>query len=79
MNSLFLLSILIFLPLVGAALLLIFDERNADAMRFWSLGVTLLTFIFSVVLWCQYNPAEDEGGGCEGVGPQLEHLLPAGC
>jgi NADH-quinone oxidoreductase subunit M len=58
MNSLFLLSILIFLPLVGAALLLIFDERNADAMRFWSLGVTLLTFIFSVVLWCQYNPAE---------------------
>ena len=58
MNPLFLLSILIFLPLVGAALLLIFDERNADAMRFWSLGVTLLTFIFSVVLWCQYNPAE---------------------
>jgi NADH:ubiquinone oxidoreductase subunit 4 (subunit M) len=49
MNPLFLLSILIFLPLVGAALLLIFDERNADAMRFWSLGVTLLTFIFSIV------------------------------
>ena len=58
MNPLFLLSILIFLPLVGAALLLIFDERNADAMRFWSLGVTLLTFIFSIVLWCQYNPAD---------------------
>jgi NADH-quinone oxidoreductase subunit M len=58
MNPLFLLSILIFLPLIGAALLLIFDERNADAMRFWSLGVTLLTFIFSVTLWFQYNPAD---------------------
>ena len=58
LNLLFLLSILIFLPLVGAALLLIFDERNADAMRFWSLGVTLMTFVFSIVLWCQYNPAD---------------------
>lgn len=58
MNPFLLLSLLIFLPLIGALLLLIFDEKNTEAMRFWSLGVTLVTFIMSVVLWGQYDPAQ---------------------
>ncbi|MBL8811542.1 MAG: NADH-quinone oxidoreductase subunit M [Planctomycetaceae bacterium] len=58
MNPFFLLSILIFLPLLGALILLMFDERNAEAMRFWSLAVTLMTFGFSIALYFQYDPAQ---------------------
>jgi NADH-quinone oxidoreductase subunit M len=51
MNPDFLLSAIIFLPVIGSLPLLMFDSRNNDAMRFWSLGVTIVTFFLTLALW----------------------------
>ena len=53
----FLLTAIIFLPALGALLLSLFDSRNVEVMRFWSLGVTILTFGLTLALWMQFDPA----------------------
>ncbi len=49
-----LLSILIWLPIVGAALVLAFPKRP-DAARWTSLVVALATFVLSIPLWLHYD------------------------
>ena len=49
-----LLSILIWLPIVGAALVLAFPKRP-DAARWLSLLVALATFVLSIPLWLHYD------------------------
>ncbi len=48
MEPIFLLSLVIFLPTIGAILLLAFDKKAEEAMRYFALGITILTFIVTV-------------------------------
>ena len=52
-----LISILIFLPLVGA--LVVAFLKSANAVRWTTLGVTLATFVVSVPLYLGFDPAAD--------------------
>jgi len=58
MNSEFLLSLIIFLPTLGALGLAIFDSKNAEAMRFWALGITIATFGLTLALCMQFTSAD---------------------
>ncbi|HET9680026.1 MAG TPA: NADH-quinone oxidoreductase subunit M [Gammaproteobacteria bacterium] len=50
-----LLSILIWLPIIGAALVLAVGRFNAPAARWLALIVTVLTFIISIPLWTAFD------------------------
>jgi NADH-quinone oxidoreductase subunit M len=53
-----LLTVLIFLPAVGAALVLVFPESQARAAKIFALGVSLLVFLFSVPLWTRFDAVD---------------------
>src|SRR6266850_4484524 len=52
-----LLSIILFLPLAGAAALLLVSKENDNAVRWIANVVAVLGFIVSLPLWFQFNPA----------------------
>ncbi|MBI5888176.1 MAG: NADH-quinone oxidoreductase subunit M [Deltaproteobacteria bacterium] len=49
------LSILIFIPLLGAALLFFVPGRNKEMLRLTALGFTLLNFFVSILLWVNFD------------------------
>ncbi len=49
-----LLSLLIFLPTAGAALLLLFPESQGKAAKWFALAVSILEFALSVPLWTRF-------------------------
>ena len=51
----FLLTAIIFLPAIGALVLSIIDGKAVDAIRFMSLGVTIATFVLTLMLWMQFD------------------------
>jgi len=54
-----LLSGIIFLPTITAlALLMFFDDKNKEAMRYFSLFGTLLTFLATLMLWKQFDTSQ---------------------
>jgi NADH-quinone oxidoreductase subunit M len=55
-----LLSIILFLPLAGALLLLLVNKRNENGIRWIANIVTFLGFVVSVPLWFVYNPQNPE-------------------
>ncbi|MEZ6051169.1 MAG: NADH-quinone oxidoreductase subunit M [Planctomycetaceae bacterium] len=57
MNETALLSIAIFLPTLGALALLFFDKAAVEGMRITSLVFTVLTFLVTVAIWYQFDPA----------------------
>jgi NADH-quinone oxidoreductase subunit M len=50
------LSFILFTPLAGALVLLLFSKENENAIRWFANVVTFLGFIISVPLWFWYNP-----------------------
>ncbi|WP_420457332.1 complex I subunit 4 family protein [Rubrivirga sp.] len=64
-----LLSLVIFLPALGALLLLALP--SVDAIRWGALGVTVATFVVSLGLWLGFDPAVSTAAG-----PQLATRLP---
>ena len=50
------LSLILFLPLAGAALLLLMPKQNAHAIRWIANIVALLGFAISIPLWFWYDP-----------------------
>jgi NADH-quinone oxidoreductase subunit M len=50
------LSFILFTPLAGALVLLLFSKENENAIRWVANVVTFLGFIISVPLWFWYNP-----------------------
>src|SRR3989449_615267 len=54
------LSIVLFLPLVGALLLLLIDKRNENAIRWVANATALVGFMVSVPLWFWYNSASPD-------------------
>lgn len=65
------LSIVIFLPLVGAIFLSVFSNKNPGAIRAASVTVSVVTFIVSLPLFFLYK-----GTGTDGGGMQFEESLP---
>ena len=55
MNDTFLLSAIIFLPAVGALLLSALDSKAVDAIRMFSLGITIATFALTLMLWSKFD------------------------
>jgi NADH-quinone oxidoreductase subunit M len=54
------LTLLLFLPLAGALLLLVVPKRNVDAIRWLANGVALAGFFLATPLWFWYNPRNPE-------------------
>jgi len=52
------LTVLIFLPLVGAAVLLFFPRRCEGLIKWFTLGVTLLNFILSVIVFAKFDDSK---------------------
>ncbi len=52
-----LLSSLVVLPVVGALLLFVAGKGQDKLVRYLALGVSLATFVVSLVLWYQFDPA----------------------
>ena len=50
-----LLSLITFLPLVGALLLLFMPRASEKAIKLWALAVSLLTFAVSLLLYCYFE------------------------
>jgi NADH-quinone oxidoreductase subunit M len=55
-----LLSLILFIPLAGAAVLLLIDKRNVGAIRWVANIVAFIGFVISVPLWFRYNPGNAE-------------------
>ena len=58
MSPAVLLSLTIFLPTIGALILLIFDKKAVEAMRMTALGFTIATFALSLAILQQFNAAD---------------------
>jgi NADH-quinone oxidoreductase subunit M len=54
------LSIILFIPLAGALVLLLVDKQNVNAIRWIANLVALAGFLISVPLWFWYNPGSSE-------------------
>ncbi len=57
LNSLPILSILIWTPIIGGIWALIAGDRQEQTVKYFSFAVSVITFIFSVILYCQFDPA----------------------
>src|SRR5512145_1715217 len=51
------LSVLVWLPIAAGLLLLIIGERNAAAARWLALAASVVTFVVSLILWRDFDPA----------------------
>jgi NADH-quinone oxidoreductase subunit M len=60
MNPAFLLTAIIFVPTIAAFFLAWFDKRAEDAMKFWALGATVVTFILTLMAWVQFETGNGE-------------------
>lgn len=68
MNDLFLLSLIIFMPTIGAACLAFFNDKSDGAMRSFANFVTFLTFMLTIIAFQKFEPAKE--------GMQLTASLP---
>src|ERR1700693_1063242 len=53
-----LLSVLIFLPTAGAALLLLFPESQGKSAKWFALALSIVEFGLSVPLWTRFDAAQ---------------------
>ena len=51
------LTILTWLPMVGAAIILITPKTSLDAIRWTALGTTVVTFVLSLWMWSAFDPS----------------------
>jgi formate hydrogenlyase subunit 3/multisubunit Na+/H+ antiporter MnhD subunit len=51
------LSVLVWLPIAAGLLLLILGDRNAVLARWLALAASVATFVVSVLLWRDFDPA----------------------
>jgi len=60
MNDTFLLSSIVFLPTVGALLLMLFDRKAEEAMRYFSLVITAITFVLTLFMLGRFDASNPE-------------------
>ncbi len=58
MSPTFLLSAIIFLPALGALGLFVFDKKAVEAMRYYAFGLTAVTFVLTLGLLGEFDPAD---------------------
>jgi NADH-quinone oxidoreductase subunit M len=59
MDSIQSLSLLIFMPTIGAlALALLFNSKAVEAMRVFTVVITAITFVMTLSLWSSFDPLE---------------------
>ncbi|HEY0980979.1 MULTISPECIES: NuoM family protein [unclassified Schlesneria] len=58
MSSETILTCIVFLPAVWAIPLLCFDAKAKEAMRYWGVLGTALTFALTLQLWAQFDPSQ---------------------
>jgi NADH-quinone oxidoreductase subunit M len=57
MEPLAFLSLLIFMPTIGAVFLIGFNKKAVDAMRVFTVIVTAVTFLMSLQMWMNFDPS----------------------
>ncbi len=57
LSNLPLLSMLIWTPVLGGIWVLIAGDRQEETVKFFSLAVSIITFIFSIILYVQFDPS----------------------
>ncbi len=67
------LTLITFVPLLGAILVLFIPKENEKAIKWTSVGVSLIPLVLSVVLWAGYNPKVAGGMAWE----ELYEWIPA--
>ncbi len=55
-TGLSLLTVILFLPLVGLTILLFIPEAQARNIRYTTLGFSLVTFVLTLVMWAGFDP-----------------------
>jgi len=55
LSSLPLLSMLIWTPILGGIWVLIAGDRQEETVKYFSFAVSIITFVFSVILYCQFD------------------------
>ena len=56
MDSILGLSLLIFMPTIGAlALALLFNSKAVEAMRVFTVVITAITFVMTLLLWSKFD------------------------
>src|SRR3990172_2324647 len=58
MNDALLLTLIIFTPTIGALLLIGFSKKDEESMRYFSLFITALTLVWTVMLWSKFDYAD---------------------
>ena len=58
MSDFALLSLIIFLPTLGALALLFFDKKAEESMRYFATGVTVATFFLTLLLLARFDSSE---------------------
>ncbi len=56
MDPLIFLSLVIFLPTLGAIGLLAFNSKAVEAMRFFTLAITIITLLLTLQMWTEFDP-----------------------
>ncbi|MEM6999001.1 MAG: hypothetical protein AAF419_04080 [Pseudomonadota bacterium] len=51
------LSLLVWTPIIGGVLALIAGDRHEQTVKYFSLGVSVITFVFSVLLYLDFDNA----------------------
>jgi len=55
MESNIILTILLFIPLLGSVLLIFFNKKNENLIRYFGLTVSVIAFILSLILYFNFN------------------------
>ncbi len=58
MTELPILSLVTFLPLAGAVVLLFLDQDNPGLLKAWALAVSVVTLVVSLPLWAAFDPSQ---------------------
>jgi len=57
LSNLPILSLLIWTPIIGGVWVLIAGDRQEETVKYFSFAVAVLTFVFSIILYCQFDNA----------------------
>lgn len=60
MENTFLVSYLIFIPLLGSLLLLFINKRNENLIKYFGLFITVLVFVISLIIYFNFNTESGE-------------------
>ena len=56
-NQTILLTAAIFIPTLGAIVLAFWNKASEESMRVFALGTTVVTFIVTILIWREFDPA----------------------